>query len=241
MVYFYIYKMRMRKYGCLFLLLFISLASFAQNKKVHRDTSAKHYDSLVDYYETSAIKFYHIKKYDSAIVRFMKAKSYIDTLFEKRTISSDLINLLVTKCDLALCYSMKRKFNTAMQEIPEGGNWPKGGRKIVDWTEDVPTIKQYVDKIHAFINFTKGDCQVAWKDPLAASNNYATAYLRLKAGAVSDSVITYKYAIKTYINKSSFAKVFDYWYDGDRRDSLFHDSLSAVKCLNSLKGISQDK
>jgi tetratricopeptide (TPR) repeat protein len=232
---------RMRTLGMLCIIyvfrLYFSISLYSQNvaKKVYlpKDTAIqKQLDDSVDYYETSGISFFHIRKYDTAIKNFNQALYFLDLLSDRRKDLTDYTTIFVTKCNISICYCKEKKFYQGYRNVPwEFGTDPNR----ISYLTQVPS-DQY-DLLYtymlAFLQCTDGDCERAMKQYKMALSDYSIASENLYGVKCRDSLITYKYALKAYLYSPIYRAILGSY--------MRQDTSNGSSYLKRIPRISQDK
>jgi tetratricopeptide (TPR) repeat protein len=171
------------------LLSLFSLYSFAQNADVSKDSSSKYFDSLISKYEAEGLNFYKKGIFVTAILRYEKAYSLIDSLFKSRNKFSDEIDLYVTDCNIALCYDKRRLFPKAFKHLDEDALWKQ------------PSPKEQFRQICllAYLQFVMADTYVQMRQKDKAMEYYGVGIGNLEQIHYSPKgTLRYKYGIKEY-------------------------------------------
>ncbi len=178
----------MRIYISVLLLLSFSLASFAQNKALNKDSGANHLDTLVEKYEILGLGFYNNGKFDSAIKQFIMAVKFIDSLIKIRTKNQDKVDLFITRCDIGLCYCEVKSFNKGFKYFDQSGAQP-----------NVLLGRMVSLKALSYDQCMEADASMLMKRASAALGCYQVALDNLDALKFSPTgIIHYRYGVKDY-------------------------------------------
>jgi tetratricopeptide (TPR) repeat protein len=172
-----------------FILSLFSLFSSAQTTDLSKDSSSKYFDSLVSKYEAEGLSFYKKGIYGTAVLRYEKAYSLIDSLYKSRNKFSDEIDLYVTDCNIAVCYDKRKLFPKAFKHLDEDALWKQ------------PSPKEQFRQICllAYLQFVMADTYVQMRQKEKAMEYYGVGIGNLEQIHYSPKgTLHYKFGIKEY-------------------------------------------